>query len=370
MNRAHEQRGEDWSARLIHVSGFTNALDPAIQDMVMPADIVHFQRNLVHEQVLDAIRYWQGLGKIFTADLDDAYNRLPFSNPAFQFWQVNSSQLDPPPLVMLEKGLRLIGNLTAPNRYLLNDWAHACRGYYIPNYARSEWWVDDYDAMEARRARGIDDKIIIGWGGSVSHYDSWWGSGIREAATRICARHANVSWMICGNDPRIYEQLPVPRDQKIAQPGVQPNDWPKIVRQFDIGVAPLFGPYDQRRSWIKGMEYQLAGIPWIGTRGEPYREMADSGILVDNGPEAWEDALETVISQLHSRRTIASDRLELARQHYLIDNNLDMYARTYRQIIDDTESSGARLPGVFHIDAREPATVPAAGEETVKEAVA
>ncbi len=349
MNYAHEHDGKDWHAKLLHVSGFTNYMDPSVQDWIGPADIICFQRNLISDEILSAVRYWKGMGKVFAADLDDAYTILPWSNPAHAFWVQNSGKRDPAPLKMLETGLSLCDALTSPNRLILGDWKHVVKGYQVPNFARTAWWTGLPEREALKTERGQKDRIVIGWGGSVSHYDSWWGSGLREAATAVTKKHPEVLWMICGNDPRIIEQLLVPLDNKMMQPGVAPNDWPKIVKGFDIGVAPLFGPYDQRRSWIKGLEYLLGGVPWIGTTGEPYSDMASLGTLVQNGEDNWTRALNAIIEHLIERQAQAARRIETGRQ-WLIDNQLDFYARTYGAIIEESRMrmSGG-LPGLYYV---------------------
>lgn len=334
--------------KLVHVSGFLDFLNPAIQDIVMRSDVVVFQRNAVEEAAFDAIEYFQGMGKPVVIDLDDAYHILPWSNPAHKFWIQNE---DGKALVMLEEGLRRSNGLIAPNRLLLSDWAHVCPGYYLPNYAEENWWTDLPDREMLKKERGLEGKIVIGWGGSVSHYDSWWGSGIFRAAQRICERHPEVVWMICGNDPRIHDQLQVSPYQKIKQPGVDPNQWPRIVKHFDIGVAPLFGPYDQRRSWIKGLEYMLAGIPWVCTAGEPYRDIQNYGKHVMNSDAAWEVALEEIIKRLPEMQTETAQLIPVAQQ-WFATNQFENFKGLFSTIINDARdraSQHGRLPGIHYV---------------------
>lgn len=367
MNRA----GGKWNCKLIHASGFLNYLSPVVQNYVMEADLITVQRNVIDPQILESIRYFLGMGKPVAIDLDDAYHILPWSNPAHRFWHERDDLYTPhsegvsqfgqaslnghgkvngAALRYLEDGLRLTQALIAPNRNLLADWQHVCRGYYLQNYAEPGWWIDLPTREELKEKRGLQDKIVIGWGGSVSHYDSWEGSGIYEAAWRICRRHPSVVWMVCGNDTRIYDHLPVPYDQKILQPGVPAEQWPLGVKTFDIGVAPLFGIYDQRRSWIKGIEYSLAGVPWVGTAGEVYRDVADTGILAPNGADAWEIAIEKIISNLQAEQATMEARIPEARQRFLVDNNLDKFETTYRQIINDFQGMNQpALPGVLKL---------------------
>lgn len=312
------------------------------------------------------------MGKPIAIDLDDAYHILPHSNPAHRFWRErddlytgdlsaisqfetveygDNGKVKGAALRYLEDGLRLTQALIAPNRNLLADWQHVARGYYLQNYAETAWWSNLPTREQIKQERGISqDKIIIGWGGSVSHYDSWHGSGIFEAAERICRRHANVIWLVCGNDARIHRDLPVPYDQKAMQPGVPAEDWPKSVKLFDIGVAPLFGIYDQRRSWIKGLEYSLAGVPWVGTAGEVYRDIADTGTLVPNGVDAWEVAIERLIINLQEEQRMMEARIPEAQQRFLVDNNLDKFEACYRKVIADFQQMGqVALPGVVRL---------------------
>jgi hypothetical protein len=309
------------------------------------------------------MNYWIGLrNKPIAVDLDDAYSILPWSNPAHKFWieredEWEGEQVEGAALKYLEKGLRQCRALIAPNDFLLADWSHAAMGYRLQNYAEPEWWDDkDENSFQQRKRlqgkRGLEDKIVIGWGGSVSHYDSWHGSGLYEAAKRISERHPEVVWMICGNDRRIYSHLDVPHDQKIVQYGVPPQEWPQIVRTFDIGLAPLFGPYDQRRSWIKGIEFSLAGIPWVGTGGLVYRDVADTGILVDNGAEAWEDALEHIITGLGELQAKQMTRRGEYEKRFIVDHNIHVYGQTFRSIIENYGKTNSMfiLPGVIRVN--------------------
>ena len=88
----------------------------------MRSDLVIFQRNCLHPIIYDAIKYYQGLGKPVVFDLDDAYQMLPWSNPARHFWHEveYSNHLGEVEkggaIKMLEEGVRLSNGLISPNR--------------------------------------------------------------------------------------------------------------------------------------------------------------------------------------------------------------------------------------------------------------
>ena len=307
---------------------------------------------MLDDACLRAIQYWQGLGKPVCIDLDDSYPMLPVSNPAYEFWQEQHRDS----LRTLVDGITMSNGLIAPNKNLLVDFNSltGCRGYYIQNYAERSWWENLPDKYDLRHEKNIsDDKIIIGWGGSISHYDSFHGSGVFKALERLCRIYPQVTMMICGNDSRLYDQLSIPKSQKLQQPGVPPSEWPKIVKMFDIGIAPLFWDYDQRRSWIKGIEYLMAGVPWIGTDGGEngtYSDLRGSGELIHNGEMNWFNALEKMVKELDQYRVVSESRIELAQKRFIADYNTNVLVDTYKQIVSDfKQDKQGVLPGVYKL---------------------
>lgn len=353
----NRHQSEGWEAKLLHINSFVDFLNPVIQELMMSRDILIMQRNTIHPNILDAIRYFQGQGKPVVMDLDDEYQTLPYSNPAKQFWHrrefltPEQTVIEGGAMRMMERGVQLSNGLVSPNRLLLMNWQYLSgNSYYLPNFAELQWWQNLPPRAEQKADRNLDGKIVIGWGGSLSHYDSWWGSGIIPAARAICERHPEVVWMICGGDDSIAQLLDLPKRQIYRQQGVPPQEWPKVVRTFDIGVAPLYGPYDQNRSWIKAIEYALAGVPFVATSGHPYSDCEDIGLRVPMGAQEWEEALEQLIGNLKSEQEQAEAYIPLAQKRFTVDHNLDFYANVYGQVIEDFKRETIRpLPGIMKV---------------------
>ena len=196
--------------------------------------------------------------------------------------------------------------------------------YYLPNYIE----LENYAGHEQKV---ISDEIIIGWGGSASHYQSF-SRSVGEALQRVCQLRHNVKVMLCGSDKRLAAKLKLPEDQVIIQPWVPYQEWPEVLNQFDIGIAPLSGPYDERRSWIKILEYMVMRIPWVASDGPAYYDYRNYGWLVKNNTRAWERVLLDMIDH------IATHKDEAAREPYFfgisknIDDNLDHIINTYVKI--------------------------------------
>ncbi|MBU2685785.1 MAG: hypothetical protein KKF27_21300, partial [Gammaproteobacteria bacterium] len=241
-------------------------------------------RNIILTEVWKATQYWLGMGKPVTLDLDDAYHMLRHSNPAHEFWNNRQEGQQQTPLEQLRAIMPLLDCFTSPSQLLLEDWLGvAQRTYWWPNWAVGK----RYENLKKEPHEGC----IIGWGGSSSHWDTFWFTPVLEALKRVCDLRPQVRVRICGFDRRIYDMVPLPEGRKEHVPYVPPDRWPANIAQFDIGIAPLAEEYDQRRSWLKGIEYMLARVPWIGTEGWPYKELARWGTLVPNDLDAWVGAL-------------------------------------------------------------------------------
>jgi hypothetical protein len=138
--------------------------------------------------------------------------------------------------------------------------------------------------------------------------------------------------MICGDNQRVFDQLPIPDGQKILHPRVPYTEWPQVLAKFDLGLAPLHGPYDERRSWIKVLEYMVMKIPWAASEGPAYGELRPYGWLVKNTVSGWERVLLDMVDHLDDYRA------EAGREPYLfgigqgVDENVDRVIATYAGI--------------------------------------
>ncbi len=292
----------------------------------LPADIIVIQRNLIGP-VLTAIQHWKARDKVLVVDFDDAYNLMPSTNPNYPYWSkgIKSKrqpdgttlrvQIDPPPLTQFIWGLKLVHAATVPSLRLADDWREYTDVYHLPNYID----LEKFQNVKLEPHEGIN----IGWGGSKSHLLSIKKSGVLEALRRVCKARPEVKVMIAGGDRRVYDLLALPEDQKALLPWVPYSQWAQVLSKFDIGLAPLYGPYDERRSWIKILEYMVMKIPWVGSDSPAYCELEDYGWLVKHNPNAWERVLLDIIDN------IIEYKLEASRVPYLfgisqsIDENVE-----------------------------------------------
>ena len=209
--------------------------------------------------------------------------------------------------------------------------------FTIPNYLDAKLYhnVEKHDN---------DPYIVLGYGASLSHTQSLAWSGIHEALKQILQERDNVRLLIVG-DKRLVEQLPVRRDRVWFSPYTAWWNWPKTLKRYDIGLAPLSGDYDDRRSSLKVAEYLMSGIPFVATKSPVYQKMwdIDSGRFVKHGhdKESYDDRVEDwylstidIIDNIEDYRAKAKHNIETEGMKYSVDENVDAIIAVYKEIIE------------------------------------
>ena len=311
------------------------------------ADIIHLQRVLVTD-THDDIVYWRSKGKAVVVDFDDAYQMIHDDNAAAPFWlhgEVDislptglsySAKMDEHPVDQFQKGLRVCTALITPSGILSDDWRVGAPEFVVPNFL---------DTKLYREAPKHDNSpnIILGWGGSLSHVQSWKDSGINEALQQILQEQENIRLLIVG-DKRVADQLPMRKDRVMFSPYTAWWNWQTTLMRYDIGLAPLAGDYDDRRSNLKVAEYLMAGLPFVATRSPVYEEFfeADSGRFTKHGhsKEEYQDRVEDwykstidVIENIEYYRSLAAVNIDKYGMRYDADRGVSKIISVYKQII-------------------------------------
>jgi hypothetical protein len=385
INGEHEAGRTPHTVKLFYLPSALDWNSIQVQRTLGLFDVLVFQRNVIVREAWEAMDYWRAIGKTVCIDADDHYGDLPPSNPAHQYWTRNTPGLDPDPVSALAEAMRHADAFTAPSKVLCADWSHLIKTYYVPNYTRRAWYagleqkpagaadlVFGYAADAAgapqltHAARpGTDGLVYLGWGGSISHVDSWYYSGIVPALDRLFERHPHVRLKFCGHETRL-DELVFNRwgDRVVKQDGVKPEHWPLVVSSFDIGLAPLdtrpldppwrpgapIASYDERRSWLKGIEYLTAGVPWVASESATYADLRRWGTLVANTPDAWFAALDDAVTRLAHHKAVAWDRRRWALKHVTMESQANAYGDVFGRIMAERGAAqGARLPGVRYV---------------------
>jgi len=248
------------------------------------------------------IQYWKVRGKTIIGVFDDAYHIMHPMNPAYRFWNYGEMRgvdkdgnekvlnMRPIPIEQFKWGLKMLKGIQVPSVNLAKDWLTHTDTYFVHNYL--DW--EKYENIEPMYPHS-DGEILIGWHGSLSHYNSFVESGVLEALRKIGKKYPQVKVLI-GGDKRNFDNLEV--KNKVFQKFVPEEQFTSLIKSFDIGLAPLSGEYDRRRSWIKVLEYMALQVPWVATDYITYDELRDFGIVTENGYTNWVNALSNAIENI------------------------------------------------------------------------
>jgi glycosyltransferase involved in cell wall biosynthesis len=109
---------------------------------------------------------------------------------------------------------------------------------------------------------------------------------------------------------------------------------------FDIGLAPLLDDeFHRSKTNNKYREYAACEIAGVYSNVDTYSRYitdGETGLLVDNSPAAWNEALTRLITDAELRQKIARQALNYARQHF----SQDAYLHTWQTQVDLVLSQG------------------------------
>lgn len=329
------QRTGRHTAYLLDIDSFANN-SPQARALCSSSDVIVVQRHLVGP-VLTAIQRWKARDKVVIADFHDALELVPPGTGLHRYWvegrvglaggdrKAILEKVDPTPITQFKWGLRLVHAATVPSERLADDWRGYTDMYYLPDYLDLERYVN----FTAEPHEGI----VIGWGGSQTHLHSFVDSGLSAALQTICRARSQVKVRIYG-DEQAYQALALPDRQKSFHPWVRQQEWPRHLGQFDIGLAPLYGPYDDRSSWSRLLEYMVMRIPWIASDSPAYQKLRSYGWLVQNTREAWERILLDMVDHITDYRAEAAGESYLYGLSQSIDENIETLLSTYAGIFN------------------------------------
>ena len=324
------------SAQSMHTSTFVENSEET-QKIISESDIILIERNLFQD-CLTLLMFWKVRGKSIAIMFDDGYSVMHPKNVSYGFWTNGEVKfkdeqgveqvtfMNPKPLQQLGWGIQMSKGLQVVSQALVDDWKHLNDGYIINHHIVT----DKYMGVKPLHPH---EDIFLGWSGSLSHVDSFESSGILKAFQEIIKKYPKVKILLTG-ERRIFDILDVPADKKMYSNFVPAEQYPALVKTFDIYVIPLAGEYDKRRSQIKPIECEILKVPYLATEFPNYSHLKPYGNFTDNGWENWFNNLCEMIDHLPTYKEKA---IEVGYPHGLTQN-IDLHVQEridlYQKLID------------------------------------
>jgi glycosyltransferase involved in cell wall biosynthesis len=177
---------------------------------------------------------------------------------------------------------------------------------------------DQFQLEDTGLGSANDGHITIGWVGGTT--TTKYLELLRDPLARLAARFPGVIRFVAIGSGNLVKDVPrVEGVDVVAIPRIDPQDVPRYVRSFDIGVMPLFdGDWERGKCSLKLLEYMAAGVPAVGSAVGENLYVIDNGV---NGclaatADDWAAILEDLIVSPERRRTLGARGQQTVRERY------------------------------------------------------
>lgn len=282
--------------------GYANvvAVDP------LPYDVVVLQRTMngTHAQ---AIPFMQANGTAVVVELDD------------DFWSIDKKNIAHADAHPLTSPYRNYEHLTT-----------ACQAADLvtvstPALARAvpsahvkvlrnlipEWYLSAEISPEANWEL-FTGRTVVGWTGSpLTHPGDLevMGNGLVRAV-----RAEGAVFFAIGS-PATSQHVGFAHGESAYCPWVELEKYPSAIAGLDVGLVPLkISPFNEAKSYIKGLEYAALGVPFVASSTAEYRRLvrAGAGVLAPNQHD-WSRQLTRLLRDVSYRQELAEAGREVAK---------------------------------------------------------
>ena len=209
--------------------------------------------------------------------------------------------------------------------------------YTLPNCVNLNHWMPFKDSRQV-------EGLTIGIGGTPTHYEDW--LVLLKPLQQLLAEFDNVKLVVMGYKPDYFDLLPAGR--VVYFDPVAYIHYPGVVRQVDIGLAPLeLTEFNLCKSAIKVLEYWssyrtypaggLGGAAAVASKMPIYEAVVEdgyNGLLVDHSDEqAWYNAIRKLIVEPNLRRRLGIRGFRYVRNHRNIKSRAVEWRKAYAAIL-------------------------------------
>lgn len=266
-------------------------------DVVAPdADVVVFQRPLT-AKFRQVIPMLQAKGVRVVVEIDDDFEHI---SPRNISWKAVQPHLSPGRhRVHLREACELADLVTVSTPALAAVYGRHGRVVVLPNRVPAEY------LRIRREPRDATEGLFVGWSGSIdTHPDDLQvtGNGVARAIRATGARMAVV-----GTGKGVAKALGL-ADPVLSSGWRRLKEYPEAVAQFDVGIVPLeSSPFNEAKSWLKGLEMASVGVPFVASPTAQYRALAEHGAgLIAESPRQWEGLVKRLLRDEGWREEVAA----------------------------------------------------------------
>ena len=124
--------------------------------------------------------------------------------------------------------------------------------------------------------------------------------------------------------------------------------WFRQTNHWQIGVIPLqVNEFNNKKTYIKFLDYTALGIPCICTDIAPYREVVrheQNGLLVSNDTQSWYQAIKRLVDDVELRHRLAKQAFADLTHRYILKHAAQQFFQAYTAVLDKPVANLPTLP--------------------------
>jgi glycosyltransferase involved in cell wall biosynthesis len=164
--------------------------------------------------------------------------------------------------------------------------------------------------------------------GDLEILDPYFGKFLEE---NNCRFHHSGS---IKNAPTVDKKININKNIFTHEPMKPIYSYPEMFRKIDIGIVPLTDvDFNRAKSFIKGLEYAAAGIPFISSPSPEYSYLADKGVgRIASTAEEWISHAEDLLNPKTRKQEREKNR-ELVKENFSMEKRGKDWEEVFDQII-------------------------------------
>jgi len=246
---------------------------------------------IMHKLVRDHIKKAQKYGQKIVVDIDDLFDEIHESNMAHGSTDPTKNKDNN--RVIYSEIIEASDALICSTPFIAE--------HYKAMFPRKPIFVirNSIDAGRWIPFNSVERQPIIGWLGATPWRSldleqlSGFFNEYLESRNAKFHHSGYLKWA-----PLAHNKLGIKDAKRVTvSPMVPLMELPQTYANFDIGIVPLNDiPFNRAKSFIKGLEYAAAGIPFVASALPEYEYLSACGIgTIASNKREWFDALDSLL---------------------------------------------------------------------------
>lgn len=277
-------------------------------------------------EALENMSKAQSMGQKIVVDIDDLHEELHETNHAYASTDPQKSR---------ENNRDIYSEIIKKADALICS-TPFIESYYKKKYKKKPIFMvrNAIDIDRWTRFRAVKRTPIIGWLGAtpwrsldLEQISPFFNDYLKSRNARF--HHAgHLNWA-----PPAYLRVGADPELCSVSPMVPLYELPDVYANFDIGIVPLNDiPFNRAKSFIKGLEYAAAGIPFVASDLPEYRYLAEHGIgRVASTREEWEQHLDSFLN-LAKREEESRRARNIVHKQFTMENAAHQWIDVFTKI--------------------------------------